>query len=112
MDQSRISKRKRSPKPRSKKTQQQSSAPPQQERVSTVTPVQEVSESLPAESQELLPESQGQEPQAPVDDHPGAGADGFEHIRCERLATTPAAPEMGGVVDIEKSFQVSCNILD
>lgn len=85
VDQSRISKRRRSPKPRTKRSHQQT-----QEKVSTVTPVQEVSES-------------------PAQD---VSAEGFEHITCERLATTPAAPELGEVVDIEKSFQAASQMED
>ena len=83
VDSSRISKRKRSPKPRSKRTHQQPAAQ-QQERPTTVSPVPEVAETQAAP----------------------ASAEGFEHITCERLATTPAGMEAGGVVDIEKSFEV------
>ena len=84
VDSSRISKRKRSPKPRNKRTHQQPSTQ-LQEKPTTVSPVPEVAET----------------PAAP------AATEGFEHITCERLATTPAGGEAGGVVDIEKSFEVS-----
>ncbi|XP_070186725.1 Golgi-specific brefeldin A-resistance guanine nucleotide exchange factor 1-like isoform X2 [Littorina saxatilis] len=78
VDPSRISKRKRSPKPRSKRTHQQ---PPSQlqDKPSTVPEVSET--------------------QAP------SASEGFEHITCEPLATTPA-----GVVDIERSFQAAAEV--
>ena len=85
VDPSRISKRKRSPKPRSKRTHQQPVSQ-LQEKPTTVSPVPEV-----AETTQPTPSS----------------TEGFEHITCERLATTPAGAEVGGVVDIEKSFEVS-----
>ncbi|XP_076459823.1 Golgi-specific brefeldin A-resistance guanine nucleotide exchange factor 1-like isoform X2 [Babylonia areolata] len=83
VDPSRISKRKRSPKPRNKRTHHQA-ASQAQEKPTSVAPVPEVSETAPLSATE-----------------------GFEHVASERLATTPAGGEAGDVVDIEKSFEAA-----
>ena len=102
VDQSRISKRKRSPKPRSKRGSQSQAPASSQDKSSTVSPVMEVSETVASNELQASTKTQGSiELQTE-----STANEAFEHVSCERLATTPAAPEMGGVVDIEHSFQV------
>lgn len=89
VDQSRISKRKRSsPKPRNKRMQQ---PPPSQ-----------AQESVKSAPPTTVPEIT--ETEAPAST---AFVEGFEDLTCERLATTPAGGDGGGVVDITKSFEAA-----
>lgn len=93
VDPSRISKRKRSPKPRLKRGHQQQAAPPFHD-----------SKPAPAAAPTVAASPAVPEPPEMV------ASDTFEHVSCERLATTPAGGD-GGIVDITKSFEVSKTFL-
>nr|KAG5707576.1 hypothetical protein BaRGS_001124 [Batillaria attramentaria] len=88
VDQSRISKRKRSPKPRNKRMHQSPAAQTQDpSKPPAPTTVPEISET-----------------EAPAS---AVSAEGFEDLTPERLATTPAGGDGEGVVDITQSFQAA-----
>lgn len=86
VDPSRISKRKRSPKSRSKRSHHLS-APPTLDSSAKTVPVSNVPEQV---------------------DTMVTNTDMFEHVPFERLATTPGYGEGEGLIDITQSFQVSC----
>ncbi|PVD38476.1 hypothetical protein C0Q70_01091 [Pomacea canaliculata] len=94
VDPSRISKRKRSPKPRLKRGHQQQAAPPFHD-----------SKPAPVAAPTVAASPAVPEPPEMV------ASDTFEHVSCERLATTPAGGD-GGIVDITKSFEAASQAQD
>lgn len=92
VDPARIGKRKKSPKPKAKR-----SHGPSQQTSDTIQPtIIEAKETVDSAMTEIISDSQSE----------------FEHISTERLATTPGFGKEDTIIDVAKTFEVSYTNLD